>query len=170
MKSSSAACHIKRYMKHSKRLMMVYVKLTNQVQNMKINSKNLDIISQRCSLTPSLVLCDATLVRSIVISFIRHQDIFILQLFPGYLRCGEWMWLVLSSHLHPKDIGFLVITDYFSKWVEAIFLRKVKTSDMIKFIKHHVVYRFGVPRWIIYDNWPQFVSQTFQRFCNKFRI
>jgi len=64
----------------------------------------------------------------------------------------------------------LAITDYFSKWVKAISLREVKTSDMIKFIKHHVVYRFGVPRWIVHDNGPQFVSQAFQRFCDKFRI
>jgi len=39
----------------------------------------------------------------------------------------------------------LDITDYFSKWAEAIPLKKVKTSDVIKFIKHHVIYRFGVP-------------------------
>jgi len=64
----------------------------------------------------------------------------------------------------------LSIIDYSSKWAEAIPLREVKTSDVIKFIKHHVVYRFGVPWWIIHDNGPQFVSQAFQRFCNKFRI
>ena len=53
---------------------------------------------------------------------------------------------------------------YFSKWVEAILLREVKASDVIKFVKHQVIYRFGVPRRIIHD------SQAFQRFCNKFRI
>ena len=41
---------------------------------------------------------------------------------------------------------------------------------MIKFIKHHVVYRFDVPRRIVHDNGPQFVSQAFRRFCNKFKI
>jgi len=64
----------------------------------------------------------------------------------------------------------LTITDYFSKWTEAIPLREVKTSDVMKFIKHHVVYRFGVPRRIVHDNGSQFISQAFQRFCNKFRI
>ena len=64
----------------------------------------------------------------------------------------------------------LVITEYFSKWAEAIPLKEVKTSDVIKFIKHHVIYRFGVPRWIIHDNGSKFISQPFQRFCNKFRI
>ena len=49
-------------------------------------------------------------------------------------------------------------------------MREVKASDVIKFVKHYVIYRFGVPRWIAHDNRPQFVSQAFQRFCNKFRI
>jgi len=41
---------------------------------------------------------------------------------------------------------------------------------MINFIKHHVIHRFGVPGRIIYDNGPQFVSQVFYQFCNKYRI
>jgi len=31
---------------------------------------------------------------------------------------------------------------------------------MIKFIKHHMLYRFGVPRQIVHDNGPQFVRQS----------
>ena len=53
---------------------------------------------------------------------------------------------------------------------EVVSLKEVKISDMIKFIKHHVLYHFGVPRQIIHDNGPQFISQTFQRFRNKFRF
>jgi len=33
-----------------------------------------------------------------------------------------------------------------------------------------IIYCFGVPRRIVHDNGPQFVSQAFQRFYNKFRI
>ena len=47
MKSSSAACHIKRHRKHSKWLVMVCVELTNLVQNLEIDSKVLDIIGQK---------------------------------------------------------------------------------------------------------------------------
>jgi len=53
---------------------------------------------------------------------------------------------------------------------EAVPPKEVKASNVIKFIKHHVLYRYGVPRRIIHDNGPQFVSQAFQKFCNKFRI
>jgi len=102
MESSSAAYHIKRHRKHSKRLMTVYAELTNLVQSLEIDSEYWNIISQRWSLTPSLMLSDATPVRSMATSFIRHQDIFVLWLLPGHLRCREWTWLVLSGHLHPK--------------------------------------------------------------------
>jgi len=39
----------------------------------------------------------------------------------------------------------LAITDYFSKWAEAIPLKEVKTSNVIKFIKHYVIYSFNIP-------------------------
>ena len=63
----------------------------------------------------------------------------------------------------------LVITDYFSKWVEAISLKEVKTFDVIKFIKHHKIYHFDIPRRIVHDNEPQFISQAFQKFYDKFQ-
>ena len=56
----------------------------------------------------------------------------------------------------------LAITDYFSKWAEAIPLREVKTSDVIKFVKYHVIYRFGVPQRIVHDNGPQFIAKLFK--------
>ena len=64
----------------------------------------------------------------------------------------------------------LAITDYFSKWDDAIPLIEVNTSNVVNFIKHHVIHQFGVPRRIIYDNGPQFVSLVFYWFCNKYQI
>ena len=55
----------------------------------------------------------------------------------------------VKGHRH-----ILVITDYFLKWVEAIPLIEVKTIEVVNFIKHHVIYRFGVPKRIIHDNGP----------------
>jgi len=99
---------------------------------------------------------------------------------PGYLHftTSTWpfeMWgMDVIGHISPPSSKghqfILVITDYFSKWADAIPLREVKSSDVIQFVKHHVIYRFDVPRRIVHDNGPQFVSQAFQRFCTKFRI
>jgi len=97
---------------------------------------------------------------------------------PGHLyrTTSSWpfeMWGldVMEPISPPTSKGhhfILAIMDYFSKWVKVI-PQEVKTPNVIKFIKYHVLYRFGVPRRIIHDNGPQFISQTFQRFCNKFK-
>jgi len=50
--------------------------------------------------------------------------------------------IILSTSKGHRLI--LVITYYFSKWAEVVPLKKVKTSDVVKFIKHHVLYRFGI--------------------------
>src|SRR3954466_12168051 len=64
--------------------------------------------------------------------------------------------------IHPPSSKghrfILAIIDYFSKWAEAIPLREVKATDIVKFIKHYVIYRYGVPRRIVHDNGPQFIS------------
>jgi len=52
----------------------------------------------------------------------------------------------------------LAITNYFLKWAKTIPFAKVKTIRMTNFIKHHVIHRFGVPKRIIHDNGPQFIS------------
>ena len=49
-------------------------------------------------------------------------------------------------------------------------LKEVKISDVIKFNKHLVVYRFGVPRLIIHDNWPQFIGRAFNAINSGFKV
>ncbi|KAK1677001.1 hypothetical protein QYE76_037849 [Lolium multiflorum] len=41
--------------------------------------------------------------------------------------------------------------DYFTKWVEAVPMKKVKSEDVIKFVKEHVIHRFGIPQTITTD-------------------
>jgi len=57
-----------------------------------------------------------------------------------------WGMDVIRPISHPISKGhqfFLAITDYFSKCVETFFLKEIK-MPVIKFIKHHVIYRFGI--------------------------
>jgi hypothetical protein len=42
----------------------------------------------------------------------------------------------------------LLATDYFTKWVEAIPLKKVTSENMVEFVKEHIIYRFGIPQTI----------------------
>jgi hypothetical protein len=39
----------------------------------------------------------------------------------------------------------LGITDYFTKWVEAIPMKSVTSKGVVNFIKEHVIHRFGIP-------------------------
>ncbi|KAJ6853187.1 uncharacterized protein M6B38_251600 [Iris pallida] len=84
-----------------------------------------------------------------------------------------WRMDIIGPIIPPFSRGhrfILAITDYFSKWAEAVPLAEVKTSNVISFLKHHVIYRFRLPRRIIHDNGPQFVSHAFYRFCDKYHI
>jgi hypothetical protein len=58
----------------------------------------------------------------------------------------------------------LAITDYFTKWVEAIPMKSVTSKDVINFIKEHVIHRFGIPHTIMTDGGSVFISEEFKKF------
>ncbi|XP_070005329.1 uncharacterized protein [Nicotiana sylvestris] len=67
----------------------------------------------------------------------------------------------------PKSSGgnlyILDATDYFSKWAEVVALKEVKKEIVANFIRVNIIYRFGIPRYIITDN-----GKTFDnRLMNK---
>jgi len=56
-----------------------------------------------------------------------------------------WGMDVIGPISPPTSIGhrfILAITDNFSKWAKVVPVKEVKIPNMIKFIKHHVLYRF----------------------------
>ena len=64
----------------------------------------------------------------------------------------------------------LVMTDYFSKWIEAEALAQVKDKEVVSFIKRNILTRFGIPSEIIYDNGSQFISKRTIDFCSAWGI
>lgn len=54
--------------------------------------------------------------------------------------------------------------DYVSKWVEAEVVATIANRATRKFAKHSIVYRFGIPQVIIYDNDTQFTRKAFKEF------
>ncbi|KAK1605163.1 hypothetical protein QYE76_028836 [Lolium multiflorum] len=60
--------------------------------------------------------------------------------------------------------------DYFTKWVEAVPMKKVKSEDVIKFVKEHVIHRFGIPQTITTDGGSVFISKEFRKFCDDLGI
>jgi hypothetical protein len=64
----------------------------------------------------------------------------------------------------------LLAIDYFTKWVEAISLKKVTSENMVEFVKEHIIYRFGIPQTITTDQGAQFVSLEFREFAESMGI
>jgi len=64
----------------------------------------------------------------------------------------------------------LVLTDYFTKWVEAQAYHKVKSRDVVAFIWKNIICRHGLPYEIVTDNGKQFVSLITRNFLAKWNI
>jgi hypothetical protein len=64
----------------------------------------------------------------------------------------------------------LAITDYFTKWVEAIPMKSVASRDVIQFVKEHVIHRFGIPQTITADGVLVFISEEFEKFAANIGI
>jgi hypothetical protein len=80
----------------------------------------------------------------------------------------------LISQINPpssKGHKFLLLaTDYFTKWDEAIPLKKVTSENMVEFVKKHIIYRFGIPQKITTDQGTQFISSEFREFAESMGI
>ena len=71
----------------------------------------------------------------------------------------------------PCQKAFMLdMMDYFSKWIEAESFRKVKSKEVISFIKCNILCKFGVPLEIICDNGSQCISAKMEDFCRKWNI
>ena len=74
----------------------------------------------------------------------------------------------LPTALAQKKL-LLVVTNYFSKWIEAEAFASIKDKDVTQFIWKNIVCRFGIPLSIVLDNGPQFDSQAYRNFCQELK-
>jgi hypothetical protein len=81
--------------------------------------------------------------------------------------------LDLIGPINPPSGGYIWIlaaTEYFTKWVEAIPLRKATGVAEANFIREHIITRFGIPHKIISDNGTPFVNKDVQEVLEHYRI
>ncbi|XP_048626848.1 uncharacterized protein LOC125594842 [Brassica napus] len=64
----------------------------------------------------------------------------------------------------------LVLTYYFTKWVEAEAYASITDKEVQNFVWRNIICRHGLPYEIITDNGSQFISHHFKGFCDRWRI
>ena len=75
--------------------------------------------------------------------------------------------------VNPPFYGYiwiLVVTGYFTKWVEAILLSKAIGGSVANFIKENIIIRFGVSYRIISDNDTPFVNSEVRKMLEFYQI
>ncbi|KAG7533301.1 Reverse transcriptase domain [Arabidopsis thaliana x Arabidopsis arenosa] len=81
------------------------------------------------------------------------------------------MDIIGPLHRSTRGVQYLlVLTDYFSKWIEAEAYVSIKDSAVNTFLWKNVICRHGVPYDIVTDNGPQFISHEFEAFCSDWGI
>ncbi|KAL0445922.1 UNVERIFIED_CONTAM: hypothetical protein Slati_1720100, partial [Sesamum latifolium] len=69
-----------------------------------------------------------------------------------------------------RHLYILAATDYFSKWAEAVPLKEVKKENVADFIRINIIYRYGIPRYIMTDNGKPFCNSLIDKLTQKFNF
>ena len=64
----------------------------------------------------------------------------------------------------------LVIVDYFTRWIELFPLNTTTSNVISELLVDQLFTRYGLPKYILSDNGPQFVSNMFRSFCDTMKI
>ncbi|GKV12075.1 hypothetical protein SLEP1_g23275 [Rubroshorea leprosula] len=64
----------------------------------------------------------------------------------------------------------VVVVDYFTKWIEAKPLSTTTEKKIEEFLFNSILCKFGIPKWIIVDNGPQFRAAALTLFYNDYGI
>ncbi|KAG7567536.1 Ribonuclease H-like superfamily [Arabidopsis thaliana x Arabidopsis arenosa] len=101
-----------------------------------------------------------------------HQPSEILSSISAPYPFMRWsMDIVGPMHRSTRGVQYLlVLTDYFSKWIEAEAYVNIQDSVVKAFLWKHIICRHGVPYEIVTDNGPQFISNEFEDFCSSWGI
>ena len=63
----------------------------------------------------------------------------------------------------------LVVVDKFTKWIEAKPITNIHSEEAVKFFLD-IIYRFGVPNYIIADHRTNFIGKKFLNFSDRYGI
>ena len=100
-----------------------------------------------------------------------HQPAEVLSSISSPYPFMRWSMDIVGPLHNSKQKRFLlVLTDFFSKWVEADSYASIKDVQVENFVWKNIITRHGVPYEIVTDNGSQFISTRFEAFCEKWKI
>ncbi|RXN35694.1 Transposon Ty3-G Gag-Pol poly [Labeo rohita] len=77
-------------------------------------------------------------------------------------------WQKLAADLCEfKSRHYLIVIDYFSRWLEILELPKTTSDTVIQKLKG-IFTRFGIPEQLMTDNGPQFSAEQFRHFAAEY--
>ncbi|XP_012934702.1 uncharacterized protein K02A2.6 [Aplysia californica] len=77
----------------------------------------------------------------------------------------EWPFQMVGADLcNYKGHDYLVLVDYFSRYLEAAYMPDT-TSETVVYKLKNIFARFGIPELLVTNNGPQFVSDRFHKFA-----
>ena len=97
-----------------------------------------------------------------------HKDL--IHVPPSELHALTFPWpfsvwgIDIIGKISPKSSSgheyIMVAIDYFTKWVEATSYARLTTARVAKFIRSHIIYRYGVPYELISDRGAHFRGEV----------
>uniref|UniRef100_A0A5S6QM96 RNA-directed DNA polymerase n=1 Tax=Trichuris muris TaxID=70415 RepID=A0A5S6QM96_TRIMR len=90
-------------------------------------------------------------------------------LIPWNLQNEPWARIHVDLAGPFMGLHWLVVVDAHSKWMDVIPLRNTSTVSVVKHCRR-LFANFGLPRYIVSDNGPQFTSEEFKTFCQMNNI
>ena len=98
---------------------------------------------------------------------------------PNMLQDMTTLWhfhtlgLDLIGPINPPSNGhiwILATTEYFTKWVEVIPLKKATRAVVTNFIREHIITGFGTPKRLISDNGTPFINRDMKNLTEAYCI
>ncbi|KAG7585735.1 Ribonuclease H-like superfamily [Arabidopsis thaliana x Arabidopsis arenosa] len=100
-----------------------------------------------------------------------HQPAELLSSITSPYPFMRWsMDIIGPLHNSKQKKLVLVLTDYFSKWIEADSYASIKDAQVENFVWKNIICRHGIPYEIVTDNGSQFILARFEGFCEKWGI
>ena len=96
----------------------------------------------------------------------QHQPIQVEPLIQTEMPKRPWQ-KVATDLFEWKKSQYLIVVDYYSRYIETAKLSSTNSSDVIRHLKS-IFARHGIPEVVMSDNGPQYSSDQFAKFANQY--